>query len=115
MAAVIEALLPLLPKRRRARWREVLEGDPRKWKRLDMDDIFLEAGSLRSVDLEGARQDVRLRGNPVAIACCLTAPPHFLAGPLQEVSRGLTFQDGVVFAPDSGVVLLKHHESGWLW
>ncbi|MEZ4372661.1 MAG: hypothetical protein R3B07_17695 [Polyangiaceae bacterium] len=115
MAEIIEALLPLLPKRRRARWRQVLEGDPSGWNRLDMDDVFLESGGLRSVDLTEALQDPRLKGDPSAIACRFTGTPGYLAGPLHQIVGGLGHHDAVVYVRSGRIVLFKQHDSGWIW
>lgn len=107
----------LLPEHRRPRWCTVLMGDPARWSRLDMDDLFrLEGttGLVTAIDPAAISRLPELAANPAATMFRFTAAPHFARGRLQELIDKIVDDDALIVVRGGAVVLASHHASGWV-
>jgi hypothetical protein len=117
LAEVRELVRRFVPRHRQPRWLTVLEGDPAKWCRLDIDDLFRAAsasGPIRSTEIAAALNAPDLIGNPHGLLLRISKPPHVLRGHVRDLVDEIVEDDALISVHRGTVVLASHHSSGWV-
>ncbi len=117
LAEILRVVRHFVPKPRQARWKTVLEGNPSKWSRLDMDDLFRvaeETSPVHPVEVEEELEAPDLMDDPIATLFRFSAEPYFLRGPVRHLVDAVVGDDALILVHHGRVVLASHHSSGWV-